>query len=214
MAAAVDAALVRDWLTARSLARGLPAPVADHGGYRVDTNSDTEIRRWVFPRVSAGLGELARGISQPGYFIKLCGTADELCAALPRAGWQIQASGYVMTGPGRADVPACPPGYEVEVERSGAVTYVKIVTAAGELAASGYGAETADAFVFDRIATAPEHRRRGLGTAVMNTLRSAKTRAATPELLVATEAGRALYQTLGWQILSPYSTGVIGAASI
>jgi hypothetical protein len=41
----------------------------------------------------------------------------------------------------------------------------------------------------------------------MAALRQAKQRPSTPELLVATEEGRALYQALGWRTLSIFSTG-------
>ena len=52
---AVSAALVSDWLTARSLARGLPPPIADRGGLRVDVGSDAEISRWVFAAPDAAI---------------------------------------------------------------------------------------------------------------------------------------------------------------
>lgn len=214
MTALIDDALVHSWLAARSLARGLPLPVADRGGFRVDTGAETEIQRWVFAQPGEGLCQLARGITQPGYLIKLCGPAERLRPLLP-PGWQVQASGYMMAGPravGQA-VPRCPDGYTVDVRHSGAVSHVRILSASGELAASGYGAETADAFVYDRIATAEGHRRLGLGTLVMHTLRGCKKRrTATPELLVATEAGCALYRTLGWRILSEYATGSLPSA--
>src|SRR5436305_1649172 len=56
--AALDPALFA-WLAARSIARGVPLPVASHGGYRVDTRSDTETARWVFAHAGPGLESLA-----------------------------------------------------------------------------------------------------------------------------------------------------------
>ena len=79
----------------------------------------------------------------------------------------------------------------------------------GELASSGYAAETDHAFIYDRIGTAGKHRRKGLGSVVMTTLQEYKRCATTPELLVASEAGRALYSTLGREALSSYATGSI-----
>lgn len=197
------------WLAARSLARGLPAPVADSGGYRVDVNAPDEIRRWVYPAVSEDLAVLARSISRPAYLVKACASPDQLRAALPQ-GWQVHAPGYFMAGPGLAPVlPDCPPSYTVEVARSGAVSEVRIMSAAGALAASGYAAETEHIFIYDRIVTAPEHQRRGLGRLLMATLREAKLDAAKPERLVATEEGRALYESLGWRTLSVFSTGSV-----
>ena len=83
------------------------------------------------------------------------------------------------------------------------------MSAAGALAASGYAAETEHIFIYDRIVTAPEHQRRGLGRLLMATLHEAKLDAAKPERLVATEEGRALYESLGWRTLSVFSTGSV-----
>ena len=203
-----DPMLVHAWLAARSIARGLPAPVFDHGGFRVDTGSDTEVRRWVFARLEPGLAALAGTISEPGHSLKLCGTADALRSALPD-GWHIDDASYFMA----TDVPGhkrpLPAGYVLETDRGAAVRAVRVRSVAGDIAASGYAAETDAAFVYDRIVTAAQHRRRGLGHVVMNALCNTKRVAATPELLVATEAGRALYERLGWRVLSPYTTASI-----
>lgn len=79
----VNPHLLRDWTAARCAVRRLPVPVADRGGIRVDVNSDTEIARWAFARVVSGLHELGQSIDQPRYFLKLCGSGEELMAALP-----------------------------------------------------------------------------------------------------------------------------------
>ena len=107
MADADRAVLLHAWLEARSVARRLPAPVADHGGHRVDTGSVAEISRWVFPHIGDGLVELARTIDAPGYVLKACVPADELRAVLP-ARWQLQAPSFFMIAEGSP--PACRPG--------------------------------------------------------------------------------------------------------
>lgn len=204
--------LVRAWLAARSHVRGLPMPVADHGGYRIDTFSVAETARWVFPRMDAGLADLGRRITAPRHFLKLCGTDAALRAALP-AYWRLHDHAcFMIAGDAPPERPP-PAGYRVESVRRDAVIAVRIVTAdTGDLAASGYAADTGDAFVYDRIGTAPGHRRRGLGHALMAALRRGKTRGGAPELLVATADGRALYETLGWRVLSPYATASIPEA--
>lgn len=195
------------WLAARSIARGLPQPVADCGGYRVDTNAPDEIQRWVFPTVSKDLAALARGIRRPAYLVKACAAPEQLLAALP-PGWQIHAPGFFMAGPDLALArPVCPPGYTLEVRRAGLVTEARVLAGTGEMAASGYSAETEEVFIYDRIVTAPGHRRRGLGRVLMAALRGAKVRLSAPERLVATEEGRALYASMGWRTLSAFSTG-------
>ncbi len=204
----VDPAVLEAWLSARSIARGLPLPIPDHGGFRVDTNSDAEIARWVFPKASSDLEHLAHSISDSRYLLKLCGTADDLQSALP-SGWKLHAPGYFMQAAFKAPIGHPPLGYTIEVKRTGMVSEARVFTEAGELAASGYAVETNDVFVYDRIITEPDHRRRGLGRTLMQTLHDARHNPSVTELLVATEDGLALYSALGWATISPYSTASI-----
>ena len=92
----IDPALVHAWLAARSLSRGLPVPVADSGGWRVDTNGEAELRRYVFAEAGAGLTRIARSIHEPRIFIKLCSDAQTL-RALPPPGWAIVDANRMMT---------------------------------------------------------------------------------------------------------------------
>jgi GNAT superfamily N-acetyltransferase len=200
---------LKGWLTARSMARGLPPPVADHGGWRVDTNLPTEARRFVFAHAGEPLRALAESIVAPLIFLKLCGSEATMRALVP-AQWQIQGGSYLMTcerqivGPTRLEA-----RYRVDVSRSGPVTAVRIVTGDDELAASGFAAEAEGMFVYDRIVTEPAHRRRGLGILVMTTLGAARRHAASKQVLVATEDGKALYSALGWTVPSPYTSAFI-----
>ena len=118
-----------------------------------------------------------------------------------------------MTAAGWPSERALPPAYVLETDCAGAVSTVWVRSPTGELAARGYAAETYAAFVYDRIVTAPDNQRQGLGHVVMNALRRTKRVAGTPELLVATEAGRMLYEALGWRVLSPYTTASIVRAT-
>lgn len=204
----VDLPLLNAWLSARSIARHLPLPVFDHGGLRVDVNSESETSRWVFTEVGCGLRQLARAIDRPRYFLKLCGTSADLRAALP-AGWEIQSPGYFMHADKQMPVRSLPLGYSVKVVREDSVLRARITTRTGELAASGYAVETSEVFIYDRIVTEAKHRRRGLGACLMQSLQGARKNVAIPELLVATEDGRALYLTLGWETVSPYTTATI-----
>jgi GNAT superfamily N-acetyltransferase len=204
----VDPTVVKAWLSARSIARGLPLPVPDHGAFRVDTRSEAEVARWVFARAGPGLETLARSVREPRHLLKLCGTEEELLAVLP-AGWTLHPPAYFMRATGAPAPRRLPDGYRVEARRVGMVSEARIVSETGALAASGYAAETQDVFIYDRIVTDPAHRRKGLGHVLMQTLHAARQRSGNPELLVATEDGRALYSTLGWETISPYSTASI-----
>lgn len=198
-------ALVLTWLTGRSVARGLPAPVADRGGFRVDTGSDTEAIRWVFPAISNGLIELGRSVRAPRHFVKSCVERERLRAALP-GHWRMQDPGFFMMAAGPFGKPSLVPGYGLETVRHGQVIQARIIAADGSLAASGYAAELADAMIYDRIVTAPAHQRLGLGTMIMTALQAAKRNPGAVDLLVATEAGRQLYTRLGWRLVAPYSS--------
>lgn len=206
----VVARLIRAWLAARSLARGLPAPVDEAGAFRVDVHTEAETRRWVFPASTPELGRLARSITEPRHFIKLCGEGSELLAALP-AGWRLCEPGHLMVGPGRGDAAACPAGYRLSACCAAGIACVQVRAPDGGLAASGYAAELDGVFIYDRIITEPAHQRRGLGRLLMQALGGCKRDAQATELLVATDQGRALYESLGWSVLSPFSTASLPA---
>lgn len=206
--AGLDPHLLHAWLAARSLARGLRMPVPEHGGFRVDTGSEAETVRWVFPCIGDGLKDVGRSINQPRQFVKVCDTAEALRAALP-AHWTIHAPSHVMRANGEMPRRQLADGYAIAVEQSGAVTSVRIATNTGILAASGYGAETDGVFVYDRIVTELEHRRKGLGHVLMQTLHEARRDLDSFELLVATGDGQALYETLGWRKIASYASASI-----
>lgn len=205
----IEPELIVGWLRARSVARGLPPPIADHGGWRVDTQLPQELQRYVFARAENGLRVLADSIITPRVFLKLCGNEQEMRALLtPR--WQLQEPRYVMTGEAhRADVLPLAPGYTLQLSCSGATTAARIFTDQGELAACGYAAELDDVFIYDQIGTEAEHRRRGLGAYLMQALHSARRSSASTQILVATVEGQALYSSLGWRIRSSYTTAHI-----
>lgn len=205
----MEAELLEGWLRARSIARSLPQPVPDRGGLRVDTGLPNELRRYVFAGPHHSIAELAREIDQPYIFIKMCGPMARLQSLVtPR--WEPQVPGYLMTkDPGPSPVPSLPPGYWLKLDNEFPLTTARIFAEDDTLAASGYAAEYEGVFVFDRIATAPAHQHQGLGAAIMAALTGAQQSQASRRLLVATEAGRALYATLGWKVRSLYSTVTI-----
>jgi len=201
--------LLWDWLAGRSVARGLSLPVPDRGGMRVDTDSPDEFRRYVFAGPEPGITEVAELVRTPRIFIKMCGPGDQLLAMVP-TGWKLQPYGYLMTQSavcGPAVSP--PPGYRLHVSSYGRCFTATILAEDDTVAASGHAAEHGRAFVFDRISTHPEHRRRGLGKTLMAALGAMRTSAHANNVLVATAQGRALYESIGWKMISVFSTIVI-----
>jgi hypothetical protein len=204
----VDAKIVEHWVCARCLAKGLPQPVADRGGWRVDTNTEEERRRFVFAHPDPGITELASEIVETRVFLKLAGPDQALMALLPER-WKLQEARTMMIRL-RDDPlpPELPAAFGAVVSRQNGANHVEIRTADGELAASGSSAVFQNVYTYDSIETRPQFRRRGLGIAVMRILGDFRPKDSI-ELLVATEEGSHLYTRLGWSLYSPYATAVI-----
>ncbi|MGP7794614.1 GNAT family N-acetyltransferase [Sphingomonas sp. CLY1604] len=198
---------MRGWLAARSLSRGLPMPVADSGGWRVDTGSEAERRRYVFADAGPGLTRLLATITEPRVFVKLCADAATYGALLP-AGWAITDANGMMVTDAVVGAQPLPAGYRLTVDSAGDVTHAVITAPDGGQAASGYAAALDGIFVYDRIVTDEAHRRRGLGRALMATL-GARRPAHARQVLTATAMGEALYATLGWRRYTAYTTATL-----
>lgn len=206
MTVGLSSQLLEGWLSARSMARGVPAPVRDRGGWRIDTASAVERCRYVFLEADAAFGAAAHAIDTPRVFLKACAPAGDILAIVPQR-WRLQSVAWMMLQDPPIDdpVPQLPPGYALDVTANGGVLSAVILDADGMLAASGYGASSGDVFCYDRIVTQPTQYRRGLGRAIMYAL-GRHAGAGTRRILAATDAGRALYETLGWQVVAPYGT--------
>jgi GNAT superfamily N-acetyltransferase len=206
-----DPRVVEAWVNGWALARETPLPVRDKGGFRVDVGWPQQRVRYVFPRVVAGVQQLANTIVDPWIFLKVCAPPEAMRGILtPR--WVIQPPGFMMTcfGPMGASGASLPEGYTLDLREDLPVPLARVLTAHGEVAATGRIALAADFVIYDRIETHPDHRRRGRGRSLMKALEEiGRGRGKTQGLLVATANGRALYEALGWRIHSMYATAVI-----
>ncbi|GAA3578129.1 GNAT family N-acetyltransferase [Kribbella ginsengisoli] len=102
-----------------------------------------------------------------------------------------------------------PPGYGLETTSDGPLEYVKVKDGQGNVAARGMAAVVGDDAVLHDIQTDPAHRRRGLGSVVMNLLSARATdRGAATGLLMATTDGGYLYPKLGWSTEATMITAV------
>lgn len=185
--------LVRAWAVGWAISRGTPAPVEVAEGYQIRLPGD--LMRYVLP---LHVPALAVQLSTPGTWLKICGDGIQLD---PR--WEVQPPEYLMNTRLSSEPPAVAPEYELEVTASGSVIDA-VITHHGEAAARGKAALAGEYAVIDQVVTEPAHRRRGLGSSVMQALAQAATgRGAATGVLVATADGLALYSRLGWTVASP-----------
>lgn len=202
------------WIRGWALTREVAPPVPHGDGYRIDVGLPTQAARYVFRAPSPALQALGEAIDQPCVYLKVCATSAQLRALLP-ARWRIEDPHWMMACDARPfpGDGAVPPGYELQVAddatRTG-LAHVRIVDAHGAPAASGHLALDARFAIYDRIVTEPAHQRRGLGRAVMHALQAiAHAHGRDAGALVATDMGRALYESLGWRLHAPWATAVI-----
>lgn len=87
----------------------------------MDTHSEKEVKRWVFPQLCEGLRDIAGEITSPRHYLKLCGTSEALRDALP-ARWDIQPVNYFMSAMAPAgETRYLPAGYRLEFHQAGSV---------------------------------------------------------------------------------------------
>jgi GNAT superfamily N-acetyltransferase len=204
-----DPSLIYAWLRARSVARRMPLPAPEGGGLRLETGSEAETRRYVFAAPEPRFFELAETIVAPRVFLKLCATGEAMRALLPDR-WEVLPLEYLMTlDTALRDDAARDARYTMQVDVDDGVVCARAIASDGAIAATGFAAEHEGIFVYDRISTEGAHRRRGLGTRVMAALATARRDPRSVHVLVATEEGRALYESLGWRVRSPFCTAGI-----
>lgn len=185
--------LARAWAVGWAISRGTAAPVEIAEGFQIRLQGD--LMRYVLP---VHVPALAVRLTEPGTWLKICGDGIELDSR-----WEVQPPEYLMSARLGSGPPVVAPEYELEVIASGQVIDA-VVTHHGEPAARGKVALAGEYAVFDQVVTEPAHRRRGLGSSVMQALsRAATSSGAATGVLVATADGLALYSRLGWTVVSP-----------
>ena len=208
----VHPATVRAWVEGWAISRQAPAPVREPWGLRVDVGLPDHVVRHIVPDPTpATIEHLGRTLNTPGTWLKLCAPAAAVTPLLPER-WSVKDLEFMMTAPlTRAPSTArAPRGYTLAVTPRAGVTVARLLTAAGEVAARGQFAMAGRTAVVDRVETAGDHRRRGLGTAIMRTLATtAASAGAHTGVLVATAEGQALYETLGWRLYTPMTAAVL-----
>ncbi|WP_327089562.1 GNAT family N-acetyltransferase [Nonomuraea sp. NBC_01738] len=194
----------RLWAEGWAVSRRTPKPVDVPWGLRIEVGQPTQAVRHVLLDTDAEIArELIGTITEPTTCVKAFLPAAEMEPWFSPA-WEPTDPCFLMAVDLRPSRVRAPDGYTATVETADGVTYVRILGADGELAAGGQIGLTDTACVFDQIITEPAHQRLGLGTLVMGTLTgTALETGVSTGILGATVQGRALYEALGWKVLSP-----------
>ncbi|WP_017607714.1 GNAT family N-acetyltransferase [Nocardiopsis xinjiangensis] len=190
--------LAEVWAHGWALARDVGAPTRSGQAHRLEVGLPQHRVRYVVAsaRVLAWHVPAWRG---PGTVVKVFGPRPEAVAALG-PGWRVGRSEVLMTAPLSVWRDPAPEPYRLQIQSQGGTHRALALSGRGEPAAEAWAALHGGHAVFDRVCTAPAHRRRGLGRALMGVLgRISADQGAERGVLVATQAGRALYRSLGWQ---------------
>lgn len=207
----ISADIVKKWLKGWSLSRELPLPVHYKSGFKVNVGDERQKTRYVFPELNSDFFQLAETIDEPWVFLKVCTPFDELKNHISEK-WVHQPQGYMMScfGPMKSIDDDLNSDYRLEFDQYNFTHTVKILTRNGELASIGRVVFVEDLAIYDRISTEHNHRRKGLATILMKELeRIALSKGVFNNFLVATEEGKKLYESLGWEQYCLYSSIVI-----
>ncbi|MFD7453106.1 GNAT family N-acetyltransferase [Kitasatospora sp. NPDC059827] len=205
--------LVRMWISGWTVSRGAADPVERPWGWSIDVGApDREVGRYVLPEpTEEAVRALAGATTAPTTWLKLF-AEDGTVRPWLGPQWRLDHPGFLMTTaltPERAQPPA---GYTLTTWTRGGVLRALVRSTDGHLAARGQVGLAGPVAVPDQIGTAPEHRRRGLGSVVMRALLSGAYEAgARTGVLVGTADGQGLYRALGWTTHAPMASLVLEA---
>jgi len=209
----VSSGMIEKWLTAWSLSRNLPPPVPFRSGFKVDVGWENQKTRYVFPELNEDFIQLSENMDEHSVFLKVCASPDELKKVISRK-WVIQPQGYLMSCFHKMKFrdKKLSPDYRLCFDNYNSTHVIRINTQRNETAAIGRVVIVDDLAVYDRILTDHQHQRKGLATILMKELeRIALSHGVFKNLLVATEEGKLLYESIGWETYSLYTSLVIPA---
>ncbi|MFF5521225.1 GNAT family N-acetyltransferase [Streptomyces coeruleorubidus] len=198
---------VQAWVDGWVVSRGAAPPVPEPWGCTIDVGMYGHVTRHVFGATGDDLDEatvrkVAGAVTGAGVWLKAFRDPSVVAGWLDDTWWIDPEPGYLMTVPlTQGDRPDVPYGYRLRSWSRGGVTRVMVAAPDGSPAARGQITPTGSTAVADQIETAPEHRRKGLGSLVMRTLQMTAVRqGARTGVLAGTPAGRGLYEALGWEV--------------
>ncbi|WP_288437954.1 GNAT family N-acetyltransferase [uncultured Chryseobacterium sp.] len=209
----VSSEIVEKWLKGWCLSREVPFPVSCKSGFHVTVGDEKQKERFVFPELNDDFFKLANSIIEPWIYLKVSVSPDEFIHKIPER-WKLQPQGYMMTcfHPMSFGEISLAEGYHLEFSEYNTTFVVRILAENGDQASIGRVSLIDDIAVYDRIITEKNHQRKGLATFLLKELEKISlSKGVTNNLLVATEEGKLLYETLGWKLYCLHTSVVIPA---
>lgn len=200
MGCQVSEELVEKWLKAWSLSRNLPLPHRYRSGFRVEVGEEKQKIRYIFPELNDDFILLAESITEPGIYLKVCASFEQLKCLVPER-WIFQPEGYMMHCRHPMVIPdtELPGNYSIEIQCITPEYFiVSILCNNKEHATVGRLVIVDDVAVYDRVVTEEGHRRIGLASTIIAKLEEiALLKGVSNNVLVATQQGKLLYESLG-----------------
>lgn len=207
----VSSKIVESWLKGWCLSRETSFPVPHKSGFYVCVGDEKQKERFLFPELNDDFFQLANSIDEPWIYLKVSTSPDEFIKKIPQR-WELQSQGYLMTcfHPMQFPETSLAEGYHLEFSDYNTTFVVRIVSENGEQASIGRVSLIDDCAIYDRIITEKNHQRKGLARFLLKELEKiALSKGFSNNLLVATEEGKLLYETLGWKVYSLHTSIVI-----
>lgn len=201
------------WTRGWAISRERPAAVPALGGWFTYVDLPDQVSRYVFPTLDAPrLRALGSAIREPFVLIKVPVSAEAVQAALGRE-WLAEQTGWFM----RTELPDGPApdreGFTV-IATGGPTRRYEMRAADGTVAARARLTVLEGRAIVDNVDTEPAFRRQGLATTLMRRLGAdARAAGATVGLLTSTHAGKTVYERLGWDVLSPWTTAQLNQSA-
>jgi len=202
--------LIATWLKGWALAHDTAMPTPCGNGWHVEVGLPDQKARYVFAAPEPEFWHLAETVTEPLIYLKVCAPHDQIRHLFPPR-WATEPRGFMMTRDGAPPpLRSLPDSYDLVLSERPAGIECRIYAADGTAAASGSMVLADDMAVYDRIRTEEAHRRLGLGSRLMTTLQqAAHDMGRKRDMLCASPMGRPLYESLGWEVHSLYTSAVI-----
>lgn len=190
-----------NWIQGWKISRQITDIQPIENGYCFSLNDGKREREWLLFSPD-NLAEILPKVSNRDYF---CISEIDEHFVMPQ-GWYSNMTADMMICENLSQYAvSLPPNFTIECDETDERVVLNVFNPLGELVCEGQAGFYREFIVYDKIATEPNFRRQGFGTLIMALLTDKATqRGISKGLLCASEMGKLLYLSLGWQSIGQY----------